>query len=116
MHGGHPGSHLLDRSGSRAHRCQMPRVRIDPARLVREELRAELSRQDDRRASRRGMAYLAAALGLWVAGSVMAYSSFAIIGDELGNVLLWGGMSLGNIGPFFVWIAWLVSGTNRGEL
>lgn len=116
MHRGPPGSHLLDRPGSPAHPFQMPRVRIDPGRLVREELRAELSRQDDRRASRRGLAYLVAALVLWVAGTVMTYSSFAVYGDDLGNVLLWGGMSLGNIGPFFVWIAWLVSGTNRGEL
>ena len=59
---------------------------------------------------------VAAALALWVAGTMMTYSSFAVHGDDLGNVLLWGGMSLGNIGPFFVWIAWLVSGTNRGEL
>ena len=116
MHGGTPGSHLLDRSGSLSHRWRMPTWKIDPGQEVREALRAELTRQDDRRASRRGAAYLAAALVLWVAGTGMTYASFAVFGDDLGNVLLWGGMSLGNTGPFFVWIAWLVSGTNRGEL
>lgn len=108
--------HLLDRSGSEPHCWQMPTWKIDPGREVREALRAELARQDDVRASRRGLAYLVAALVLWVAGTVMTYSSFAVYGDDQGNVLLWSGMSLGNIGPFFVWIAWLVSGTNRGEL
>jgi hypothetical protein len=46
---------------------------------------------------------------------VMTYSSFAVYGDDLGNLLLWADEPR-NIRPFFVWIAWLVSGTNRGEL
>ena len=116
MHGRTPGSHPLDRSGSRSHRWQMPLWKIDPGKEVREALRAELARQDGVRASRRGLAYIAAAVLLWVAGTVMTYSSLAVYGDDRGNLLLWGGMSLGNIGPFFVWIAWLVSGTNRGDL
>jgi hypothetical protein len=91
----------------------MPLVRIDPGR---ERLRAELARQDDVRASRRWIAYLSAAVLLWVGGLVMTYASFAVWGDDLGDVMLWGGMCLGNVGPFFVWIGWLVGGTNRGEL
>jgi hypothetical protein len=93
----------------------MPLWKIDPGREARETLRAELNRQEDVRASRRGAAYVTAAVVLWVSGTAMTYSSFAVVGDDLGNVLLWGGMSLGNIGPFFVWVAWVVSGTNRGE-
>lgn len=94
----------------------MPAWRIDPAREVREALRAELARQDDVRASRRHAAYVAVAALLWLGGTALAYASFAVTDVDLGNLLLWGGMSLGNVGPFFVWIAWLVSGTNRGEL
>jgi hypothetical protein len=89
---------------------------VDRTRLARETLRAELFRQDDRRTSRRHAGYLVSALVLWAAGMVIAYGSFAVYGDDRGQVLFWGGMTVGNVGPFFVWIAWLVSGTNRGEL
>jgi polyferredoxin len=91
-------------------------VTMDRARLARETLRGELFRQDDQRATRRHLGYVAVAALLWVAGTATAYASWAVTGEDLGNVLLWGGLSLGNVGVFLVWIAWLVSGTNRGEL
>ena len=89
-------------------------------RLARESLRAaELLAEmeaGDRLARRRLARYFAAWLACYLAGTAVAFASMATGTKGMGDVLLWGGLVLGNVGGFFVWIGWLVSGTNRGEL
>jgi hypothetical protein len=98
----------------------MPLMTMSRDRLARESLRAaELLAEmeaDDRLARRRLARYFAAWLACYLAGTMVAFSSMATRSEETAGILLWGGLVVGNVGGFFVWIAWLVSGTNRGEL
>ena len=89
-------------------------------RLAREsrwaaERLAEM-READRQARWRMARYWAAWLACYLAGTAVAAASMGARTQEIGDILLWGGLVLGNVGGFFVWITWLVSSTNRGDL
>ena len=89
-------------------------------RLAREsrwaaERLAEM-KEADRQARWRMARYGAAWLACYLGGTAMAAGSMSARTQEMGDILLWGGLVLGNVGGFLVWITWLVSGTNRGEL
>ncbi len=98
----------------------MPLVTMSRERMAREARKAAERLAEtaaaEREARRRLAAYFLAWLGCYAAGVVLAFSSLAVRTDDLGGVLMWGGLALGNVGGFFVWIVWLVNGTNRGEL
>jgi hypothetical protein len=98
----------------------MPLVTMSPGRLARESRRAaELlaeTRAAEREARRRLGGYFAVWLACYLAGTALAFSSMGIRSQAMGEILLWGGLTLGNVGGFFVWGAWLVNGTNRGDL
>jgi len=98
----------------------MPLVTMSPGRLAREsrlaaERLAEIA-AGERLARRRMARYWVAWLACYLAGTMVAFSSMATRSEETAEILLWGGLVVGNVGGFFVWIVWLVSGTNRGEL
>lgn len=98
----------------------MPLLTMSRDRLAREsrwaaERLAEM-KEADRQARWRMARYGAAWLTCYLAGTALAASSMGARTQEMGDVLLWGGLVLGNVGGLFVWIVWLVSGTNRGEL
>jgi hypothetical protein len=98
----------------------MPLMTMSRDRLAREsrwaaERLAEM-READRQVRWRMARYAAAWLACYLAGTMVAFSSMATRTEETAEILLWGGLVLGNVGGFFVWIVWLVSGTNRGDL
>jgi hypothetical protein len=89
-------------------------------RLARETQRATErlaeAEADASRARWRAAGYWAAWLACYLSGTAVAFASMAARTQDLADILFWGGLVLGNVGGFFVWVVWLVTGTNSGEL
>lgn len=98
----------------------MPLISMRRERLAREARQAEdrLAETEtaERHARRRLARYFLAWLVCYLAGTAVAFSSMAARTEDAAAILYWGGLVIGNVGGFFVWIVWLVKGTNRGEL
>lgn len=89
---------------------------MDDRRRVRETSRAAEIAEAGRRGRWRALAYLVAWSLCFVAGTAVMLSSFWVSSQETGNVLFWGGLSLGNVGGLLVVMVYAVRGTARGEL
>jgi hypothetical protein len=75
---------------------------MTPARLAREVRRAEENLVLERAARRRWSWYVVAGAAVVLAGIMMSGAAFAVTDPEIGNVLLLGGMTLGNVGVLAV--------------
>lgn len=75
---------------------------MSPARLEREIRRAEENLVLEREANRRWIRYAAAAAVFVLAGIAMSGAGFAVTDYDIGNLLLMGGVTLGNVGVLAV--------------
>ena len=89
---------------------------MDDRRRAREALRAAEIDEASRHGRWRAPVYLIAWILCYAAGTAMAFSSFWVTSQETGDVLFWGGLSLGNVGGLLVVMVYAVRGTARGEL
>jgi len=94
----------------------MPLLPMDDRRRAREALRAAEIDEASRHGRWRAPVYLVAWILCYAAGTAMAFSSFWVTSQETGDVLFWGGLSLGNVGGLLVVMVYAVRGTARGEL
>ena len=89
---------------------------MDDRRRAREASRAA----EIAAASRHGRwwpcAYLLAWTLCFAVGTAVSFSSLHAKSQDVGDVLLWGGLCLGNVGGMLVVMVYAVRGTARGEL
>ena len=94
----------------------MPLLRMDDRRRTRETLRAAEIDAANRHGRWRAGAYLLAWMLCYAAGTAMSFSSLHAKSRDVGDMLLWGGLCLGNVGGLLVVMVYAVRGTARGEL
>jgi hypothetical protein len=89
---------------------------MDDRRRAREASRAAEIDAANRGGRWRAPVYLIAWSLCFVAGTAVTLSSFWVSSQEMGDVLFWGGLCLGNVGGLLVVMVYAVRGTARGEL
>jgi hypothetical protein len=89
---------------------------MDDRRRVREAERAEEIALVARRGRWRLLGYLLAWVLCFAGGTAVTLLSFSAGSQEVGDVLFWGGLCLGNVGGLLVVMVWAVRGTATGEL
>lgn len=89
---------------------------MDDRRRTREAERAEEIALADRRGRWRLPGYLLAWVLCFAAGTAVTLMSFSAKSQDIGDVLFWGGLCLGNGGGVLVVMVWAVRGTAKGDL
>ena len=93
----------------------MALLSLNPERTTREARQAVDRSSADRSYRRRRWWIGFVCAALWAAGTTLAWSSFATVGEDLPGILLSLGLVVGNVGPFIVLVVWMVEVDRRGE-
>jgi hypothetical protein len=93
----------------------MARLTVDPVRAAREARNAEASDAADRTHRRRWLRLFVGLVGVYLAGTAVAFSSMGTSDEARAELLLWLGLSIGNVGAFLVFVFFLVGATRRGD-
>ncbi len=111
-----PGFRPLARFRLGSQRRGMTLLALDDRRRTREAARAEEIARAERRSRWTLPGYLLAWMLCFAAGTGVTLLSFSARSQEIGDVLFWGGLCIGNVGGLLVLMVWAVRGTAKGDL